>query len=109
MKLKKQRTQEIIENLEIIEAASEGNSIAKHNELVIFIPFVVPGDIVDVQIIKKKKSFAQARAIKFHKLSDKRVEPMCPHFGVCGGCKWQTMKYEDQLFFKNKQVIDALQ
>lgn len=109
MKLRKQKTQEIIENVEILEAAAEGNSIAKVNDLVIFIPFVVPGDIIDVQIIKKKKSFAQGKAIKFHKFSDKRVEAQCPHFGICGGCKWQTMKYEHQLFYKNKQVIDSLE
>lgn len=108
MREKRERKQEIIENLEVIDASSEGTSVAKHNELVIFIPFVVPGDIVDVQIVKKKKNFAQAKAINFHKLSDKRVEAKCPHFGLCGGCKWQTMKYEDQLFYKNKQVIDAL-
>ncbi len=109
MKLKKQKRQEIIENIEIIDAGAEGNAIAKYNDMVIFIPFVVPGDIVDVQILKKKKSFAQGKAINFHKFSDRRIEQKCPHFGVCGGCKWQTMLYEDQLFYKNKQVIDNLQ
>lgn len=109
MKLNKQRRQEIIENVEVIDAGAEGNSVAKHNDLVIFIPFVVPGDIVDVQILKKKKNFAEGKAINFHHYSDKRTEQKCPHFGLCGGCKWQTMQYEDQLFFKNKQVIDNLQ
>lgn len=108
MAKKKNRVQEIIENLEVIDASNDGTSVAKHNDLVIFIPFVVPGDIIDVRIIKKKKNFAQGRAINFHKLSERRVEAKCPHFGLCGGCKWQTMRYEDQLFFKNKQVIDAL-
>lgn len=109
MKLNKPKRQEIIEQVEVIDAGAEGNSVAKHNELVIFIPFVVPGDIIDVQITKKKKNFAEGKAIYFHKFSDKRVEAKCPHFGVCGGCKWQTMHYEDQLFYKNKQVIDNLQ
>jgi len=109
MKLNRQKKQEIIENIEVLEAASEGNAIAKVNDLVIFIPFVVPGDIIDIQIIKKKKTFAQGKAIYFHKLSDKRIEAKCPHFGICGGCKWQTMKYDYQLFYKNKQTIDNLE
>lgn len=109
MKQKRQRSQEIIEKVEIIEAAAEGKAIAKIENMVIFVPFVVPGDIVDVQIIKKKKTFAEGKAIYFHKLSDLRVEAQCPHFGVCGGCKWQTMNYESQLHYKNKQVIDNLE
>ena len=80
MKLNKQRRQEIIENIEVIDAGAEGNSVAKHNDMVIFIPFVVPGDIVDVQILKKKKNFAQGKAINFQLYSDKRTEQKCPHF-----------------------------
>lgn len=109
MKQKRQRSQEIIEKVEIIEAAAEGKAIAKIENMVIFVPFVVPGDIVDVQIIKKKKTFAEGKAIYFHKHSDLRVEAQCPHFGVCGGCKWQTLRYESQLHYKNKQVIDNLE
>ena len=106
---KKHREPEILENIEIIDAGSEGKAIAKVDDMVIFVPFVVPGDVVDLRIIKKKKNFAEAKAIKIHKFSDKRVKPLCSHFGVCGGCKWQAMKYEEQLFYKQKQAEDNLQ
>ncbi|MGE5317119.1 MAG: 23S rRNA (uracil(1939)-C(5))-methyltransferase RlmD [Chloroflexota bacterium] len=97
----------IIENVEILDAGAEGNAIAKHNDMVIFVPFVVPGDVCDVRIVSKKRRFLEGRAIKFHKLSDKRTQPLCQHFGVCGGCKWQNMEYAEQLFYKQKQVVDA--
>ncbi|HLO90224.1 MAG TPA: 23S rRNA (uracil(1939)-C(5))-methyltransferase RlmD [Lentimicrobium sp.] len=97
----------IIENVEILDAGAEGNAIAKHNDMVIFVPFVVPGDVCDVRIVSKKRRFLEGRAIKFHKLSDKRTQPLCQHFEVCGGCKWQNMEYAEQLFYKQKQVVDA--
>lgn len=97
----------IIENLTIVDAGAEGNAIARYNDMVVFVPFVVPGDVCDVRIISKKRRFLEGRAIRFHKLSDKRTEPLCPHFGVCGGCKWQNMQYSEQLAFKQKQVLDA--
>lgn len=106
---RKYREPQIIENVEITDAGSEGKAIAKVNDMVIFVPFVVPGDIADLRIIKKKKNFAEAKAIKIHKYSDKRVEARCEHFGICGGCKWQGMNYNDQLFYKQKQVEDNLQ
>ncbi|MEI6694829.1 MAG: 23S rRNA (uracil(1939)-C(5))-methyltransferase RlmD [Bacteroidota bacterium] len=106
---KKYREPEILENIEIIDAGSEGKAIAKVDEMVIFVPFVVPGDVVDLRIIKKKKSFAEAKAIKIHTYSDKRVKPLCTHSGICGGCKWQAMKYEEQLLYKQKQIVDNLQ
>ncbi len=106
---KKYREPEILENIEITDAGSEGKAIAKVDDMVIFVPFVVPGDVVDLKIIKKKKTFAEAKAIAIHKFSDKRVKPLCSHFGVCGGCKWQAMKYEDQLVYKQKQIEDNLQ
>lgn len=109
MSKKIQRKLEIIQEVEILDIASEGKSIAKVENLVVFIPFVVPGDIVDIEITKKKKNYAEARAIKFHKYSLKRVETKCPHFGVCGGCKWQMLDYKYQLESKNKQVLDNLQ
>ena len=84
-------------------------AVARVDGLVVFVPFVVPGDIVDIQLYKKKKNYAEGRATAFHKLSDLRVEPMCPHFGVCGGCKWQTMRYEAQLEAKQRQVRDNLE
>lgn len=96
----------IIENLEILDAGSEGNAVARHNDMVIFIPFVVPGDVCDVKIVSKKKRFYEGRAIKIHKFSDKRATPLCQHFGVCGGCRWQNMIYAEQLFYKQKQVSD---
>ena len=103
------RKQYIFKEVEIIDAGSEGMAVAKVDNKVIFVPFVVPGDIVDIKTTRKKKSFFEGKAIKFHKYSDKRTEPKCEYFGLCGGCKWQNMLYEDQLFYKQKQVEDNLQ
>ncbi|MDR0364791.1 MAG: 23S rRNA (uracil(1939)-C(5))-methyltransferase RlmD [Bacteroidales bacterium] len=96
----------LLENVEIVSAGAEGKAIARVNNKVIFVPFVVPGDVVDIQIKKKKKSFEEGVAVRFEKYSDKRIEPLCAHFGLCGGCKWQNMQYEDQLFYKQQQVVD---
>lgn len=107
---KKERSEPlIIENLTILDAGAEGNAIARYNDMVVFVPFVVPGDVCDVRIVSKKRRFLEGRAIRFHKLSEKRTEPLCQHFGVCGGCKWQNMQYPEQLAFKQKQVLDAFQ
>jgi len=97
------------EKVEIIDAGSEGKAVARVDNRVIFVPFVVPGDVVDIQVVRKKKSFFEGRAEKFHTYSDKRVEPKCKHFGLCGGCKWQNMDYADQLHYKQKQVTDNLE
>lgn len=99
----------LLERVEITDAGAEGMSIAKVDGLVIFVPFVVPGDVADIQLYRKKKNYAEGRAIRFHQLSELRVEAACPHFGVCGGCKWQTMKYEAQLEAKQRQVRDNLE
>lgn len=99
----------VIENITILDAGSEGKAIAKIGELVIFVPFVVPGDVVDIQLVRKKKSYLEGKAIRFHKYSEKRQEAFCEHFGTCGGCRWQNMKYEEQLYYKQKQVKDAIQ
>lgn len=96
----------ILEKVEIIDAGSEGKALARVDNMVVFVPFVVPGDIVDLQVTRRKKNFYEAKAIKFHHYSDKRVEPKCEHFGLCGGCKWQIMPYGDQLKYKQKQVVD---
>ena len=96
----------VFENIEIIDAGSEGKAVARIDDKVIFIPYCVPGDIVDVKIVKKRKSYLEGKAIKIHKYSELRVEPACSHFGLCGGCKWQNMNYEKQLFYKQKQVFD---
>lgn len=99
----------LLEHITISDAGSEGMAIAKVDGLVVFVPFVVPGDVVDIQLYKKKKSYAEGRAVKFHSYSDLRVEPRCPHFGVCGGCKWQTLNYASQLEAKQRQVRDNLE
>ena len=99
----------LIERVEIADAGAEGMAVAKVDGLVVFVPFVVPGDVVDIQLYKKKKSYAEGRAVKFHSLSPLRVDPVCPHFGVCGGCKWQTMNYQAQLEAKQRQVRDNLE
>ena len=99
----------IFENVTVLDAGAKGVSVAKAPEgQVIFIPNVVPGDVIDVQTFKKRKSYFEGKAIKFHKLSENRVEPLCEHFGSCGGCKWQNMKYEQQLFYKNNEVYNNL-
>lgn len=92
----------------ITDVAAEGKAVAKVNELVIFVPYVVPGDVVDLQVKRKKNHYAEAVAVKFHEKSPLRTEPFCSHFGVCGGCKWQCLSYEEQLKYKQKQVFDNL-
>ena len=98
----------ILENIEITAIAAEGKALARVDDRVVFVPFVVPGDVVDLQVKRKKHNFMEAVAVKFHKLSVHRAEPFCPHFGVCGGCKWQCLKYEEQLRWKQQQVVDNL-
>lgn len=105
---KKKKDRPILENVLITDVAAEGKSLVRIDDLVIFVPFVVPGDVVDLKILKKKHSYAEAVAVNFHKYSDVRTEPMCSHFGVCGGCKWQNLPYSEQLRYKQKQVYDAL-
>jgi 23S rRNA (uracil1939-C5)-methyltransferase len=98
----------IISNLEIFDVAAEGKAIGKADGVVVFVPYVAPGDIVDVQVVRKRKNYIEAVPVTFHKLSDQRVSPVCVHFGLCGGCKWQHLPYEKQLFYKQKQVEDQL-
>lgn len=96
--------------VEVIDTGNKGKAVAKTEEgQVIFVDQAVPGDVVDVTTYKKRKSFFQARVDHFHSYSARRTEPKCIHFGTCGGCKWQNMKYEDQLYFKEKEVIQNLQ
>ena len=92
----------------IADAGAEGMAVARVEGMVVFVPFVVPGDVVDIQLYKKKRNYAEGRAVKFHSLSELRVEQKCPHFGVCGGCKWQTMSYAAQLEAKQRQVRDNM-
>jgi 23S rRNA (uracil1939-C5)-methyltransferase len=98
----------IVEAVEIMDIAAEGKAIAKVNDMVVFVPWVAPGDVVDIQIFRKRKNFAEGRVLKFRKYSDERVTPFCEHFTVCGGCKWQHIPYENQLKFKQKQVSDNI-
>lgn len=88
--------------------AAEGKAIAKVNDLVVFVPYVVPGDVVDLQIKRKKNHYAEAEAVKFHEYSPLRAVPFCEHYGVCGGCKWQVLPYSEQIKYKQKQVEDNL-
>jgi 23S rRNA (uracil1939-C5)-methyltransferase len=99
----------LLERVTVTDAGAEGMAVAKVDGMVVFVPFVVPGDVVDIQLHRKKKNYAEGRAVKFHSLSDLRVEARCPHFGVCGGCKWQTFNYQSQLEAKQRQVRDNLE
>jgi len=100
---------QIFENVLVVDAGAKGKSVAKAPDgAVIFMQNVVPGDVVDVETFKKRKSYYEGKAIKFHECSDKRTEPRCQHFGVCGGCKWQDMAYEYQLFYKQKEIENNL-
>lgn len=105
---RKKKQLPIFENIEIQDVAAEGKALVRIDELVVFVPFVVPGDVVDLRVTRKKHHYAEAVAVKFHKLSEKRAEPFCPHFGVCGGCKWQCLPYDEQIRYKQKQVMDNL-
>lgn len=105
---RKKKSLPVLEHVIITDYAAEGKSLARVNDLVVFVPFAVPGDIVDLQVRKKKHSYCEAEIIKFIKYSDKRVKPFCQHFGICGGCKWQNISYEEQLKMKQKQVYDQL-
>ena len=99
----------LLKEVEITDAGAEGMAVARVDGLVVFVPFVVPGDVVDIQLYKKKKNYAEGRAVLFHRQSPLRVPQACPHFGVCGGCKWQTMSYAAQLEAKQRQVRDNLE
>lgn len=98
----------ILENVTITDVAAEGKALARVNDMVVFVPFVVPGDVVDLKIRKKKHSYCEAEVVRFVKYSETRAEPVCQHFGVCGGCKWQNLPYEEQLRAKQQQVFDQL-
>ena len=105
---RKRKELPLLENIEITDVAAEGKALVRVNDLVVFVPFVVPGDVVDLQLTKKKHSYAEAEAVRIVRPSENRVEPFCPHFGVCGGCKWQMLPHQLQLEAKQKQVMDAL-
>lgn len=105
---RKKKPLPILENITITDYAAEGKSLARVNDMVVFVPFGVPGDVVDLQVRRKKHSYCEAEIIRFIKYSERRVEPKCAHFGICGGCKWQNIPYTEQLKMKQKQVHDQL-
>ena len=105
---RKKKELRLLEKVTITDVAAEGKALAKVNDLVVFVPYVVPGDVVDLQVKRKKNHYAEAVAVKIYEQSPMRVEPFCQHYGVCGGCKWQCLSYEDQIRYKQKQVFDNL-
>ena len=105
---RKKKPLPLLENITITGVAAEGKAIAKVDNLVVFVPYAVPGDVVDLQVRRKKHSYAEAEVVKFHRYSEQRAKPFCQHFGVCGGCKWQCLPYEEQLRYKQQQVVDNL-
>ena len=98
----------LLEGVVIEAVAAEGKCLFHWNDMVVFVPFCVPGDVCDVQIRRKKHSFAEGEVVRFREYSNVRATPFCAHFGVCGGCKWQNLPYEEQIKFKQQQVKDQL-
>jgi 23S rRNA (uracil1939-C5)-methyltransferase len=98
----------LLERVKITDIGAEGNAIARVDNLVVFVPMLIPGDVVDIRVVRKRKKFLEGRVIRFHEYSSDRIEPRCSHFGICGGCKWQHLPYEKQLQYKEKQVRDNL-
>ncbi len=105
---RKKKELPVVEQIEITDVAAEGKAITRWKDKVIFVPFAAPGDVVDLQIFRQKKSFAEGRVLAYHTYSPLRTEPFCEHFTICGGCKWQHLPYEEQLKFKQQQVWDNL-
>ena len=99
----------VLKRIELNDAGSLGKAISKiDDQKIIFTKYGVPGDIVDIQVRKKRKSYIEGEIIKIHSRSDKRTKPKCSYFKLCGGCSWQNMKYEDQLIYKNNEVLNNL-
>ena len=105
---RKKKELPLLEKVTITDVAAEGKALAKVNDLVVFVPYVVPGDVVDLQVKRKKNHYAEAVAVKFHEYSPVRAVPFCQHYGICGGCKWQCLPYTEQIKYKQKQVTDNL-
>ena len=101
---RKKKQLPLLEKVTITDVAAEGMALARVNDLVVFVPYVVPGDVVDLQVKRKKHSYAEAVAVNFHEYSSLRAVPFCQHYGVCGGCKWQVLPYAEQIKYKQKQV-----
>ena len=106
---RKKKNLPLVESVEIVDIAAEGKAIAKIEDLVVFVPYVVPGDVIDLQLTRKKNKYAEGRPVRFVSYSPQRADAFCEHFGVCGGCKWQILPYSEQLKYKQKQVADNLE
>ncbi len=98
----------VLEKVRITDIGAEGNAVARVDNQVVFIPMLIPGDVADIKVIRKRKKYLEGSVIRFHEYSPDRIKPACVHFGVCGGCKWQHLPYELQLKYKQKQVADNL-
>ena len=105
---RKKKELPVLEKVTITDVAAEGKALARVNDMVVFVPFVAPGDVVDLKLTRKKNHYAEAVAIRFHEYSPERAVPFCQHYGVCGGCKWQVLPYSEQIRYKQKQVTDNL-
>jgi len=105
---RKRKQLPLLESVLITDVAAEGKAIAKVDGMALFVPYAVPGDVVDIQLTRKKHSYAEGRVVRFEKYSENRTIPFCNHFGVCGGCKWQQLPYKEQLKYKQQQVLDSL-
>lgn len=105
---RKKKALPLLEGVRIETVAAEGKSLVRVNDMVVFVPFAIPGDVVDLQVTKKKHSYAEAEVVRLVEPSADRIAPVCPHFGICGGCKWQMLPYALQLRAKQQQVVDAL-
>ena len=106
--MRKKKELPLFENVKVEAVAAEGKAIARIDDQVVFVPFVAPGDVVDLKVKKKKHSYMEAVAVNYHQMSELRVQPVCRHFGICGGCKWQHLIYQEQIKAKQQQVVDAL-
>ncbi|MGF7139020.1 23S rRNA (uracil(1939)-C(5))-methyltransferase RlmD [Roseimarinus sediminis] len=104
----KRNKKPIYEGVEISDIGAEGKAIGKVDDVVLFVAQAIPGDVVDVQVTRKRKRYREGRVISYRSLSPQRVDAFCEHFGVCGGCKWQSLPYDKQLYYKQKQVVDQL-
>jgi len=107
-KVGRRKEMPLLENVRITDIGAEGNALARVDNLVVFVPMLIPGDVVDIRVIKKRKKYLEGKVIRFHEYSKDRIEPRCIHFGICGGCKWQHLPYNLQLQYKEKQVRDNL-
>jgi 23S rRNA (uracil1939-C5)-methyltransferase len=98
----------LLEKVRITDIGAEGNAIARIDNQVVFVPMLIPGDLVDIRVKKKRRKYMEGTVVRFHEYSPDRIKPRCAHFGICGGCKWQHLPYDKQLLFKEKQVKDNL-